>query len=143
MSENLTYGRSVDTWSGLVSETTDILQEVARRGTTITYTELNSLLMERTGRPVFDFSKGSERAALGQLLGEVSEASYASDSVLLSALVVGSNKEEFEPSSGFYTLAQNNGWLDPGISRDERVLFWHGQLEAAYKRFRRRRRVPR
>ena len=143
MSGDLVYGRSAEQWRDLVAETTEILEEVARQGLTMTYTELNSRLVGRTGGSVFDFSKGSERPALGKLLGEVSEESYAADKVMLSALVVGSDKEAFEPSGGFYALAQQNGWLRADATRDDRVLFWHGQLESTYKRYKRRRRVTR
>lgn len=65
-------GRDELEWNELVAATTEFLIEQARLQRTTSYTERNAVLVRRTGARPFDF-EDSERAAMGQLLGEVAQ----------------------------------------------------------------------
>lgn len=63
------YGRDEGQWDELIGEAVGFLEDQARLARLTTYTELNTVLAQRTRRRSFDFSQDSERAAMGSLLG--------------------------------------------------------------------------
>jgi hypothetical protein len=101
------YGRSEDEWDELVDAATEYLAEVARSRTIASYTDLNLELVRRTGRSRFDFNMDRDQAAVGALLGEVTEGTYDEIGAMLSSLVV--QKATGDPGEGFYRLARSPG----------------------------------
>ena len=79
------------------------------------YTEMNTVLAQRTGFRKFDFDQESERAAMGHLLGRISDREFPRTSVLISAIVNYLDANDAGP--GFYKLAQQKGLLQRGPSR--------------------------
>jgi hypothetical protein len=116
-----------------VTATGEFLAEQARMERTTTYTELNAVLVRRTGARPFDFSKEAERAAMGALLGEVSEANLPEVGAMLSALVIYLN--ENDAGSGFYGFATELGLLPAGATRDDKTRFWVNQVKAVHSHF--------
>lgn len=136
------YGRSDEEWTTLAGATKAFLLERAALRLTTSYTELNTVLARRTHLARFDFDLDSERAALGELLGQVSEDTVVeAGGLLISALVQYLNANDAGP--GFYVLARQRGLPVPGRLED-RQIFWAGHVGALhdlYAQTRRRRPV--
>jgi hypothetical protein len=111
------YGRDEADWERLTSAGLEFLQERARMGRLSSYTELNQVLVQRTGLRAFDFGLDGERA-MGQLLGGISEISNRESGVLISALVPYLN--ENWPGPGFYELAVRLDAMRRGYSHPAR-----------------------
>ncbi|WP_199444335.1 hypothetical protein [Umezawaea beigongshangensis] len=127
------YGRSDDEWDRLVQEGKQFLVEQAALQRTTTYTELNAVLVRRTGVKGFDFGLPSERAALGDLLERVVEDCFAeTGGLLISALV--QYLDANDAGSGFYVLARSKGFPVPAKA-SERQLFWAGHVGALHKHY--------
>ncbi|MFD1152021.1 hypothetical protein [Saccharothrix hoggarensis] len=127
------HGRSDDEWDRLVEEGKRFLVEQAALRRTTTYTELNAVLARRTDVRGFDFEQGSERAALGHLLGQIADDSFAeTGGLLISALVqyIDAN----DAGSGFYALARAKGLPVPSNAGD-RQLFWAGHVGALHRHY--------
>jgi hypothetical protein len=77
------------------------------------YTEMNQALVQRTGLRRFDFDQESERAAMGHLLGQISEREYPRTALLISAFVHYLDANEAGP--GFYRLAQKKDLISPRL----------------------------
>lgn len=135
----MNYGRSDEDWDTLEAATRAFLIERAELETLTTYTELVKVLHRRTGLRSFDTDRADERAALGYLLGRVSERSVAETAsdgggrVMLSALVKYLN--ENDAGTGFYGLAAQLGLFPEHSSPRERLDFWQGQVGKAHARF--------
>jgi hypothetical protein len=102
------------------------------------YTELNTVLGQRTSARVFDFDLDSERAAIGELLGEIVELERPACGHMISAIVIYLN--ENDAGKGFYNLAELNGDLPKGSSRNQRLAFWSKEVAEVHKHYRSRRR---
>ncbi|ACU35962.1 hypothetical protein KCV87_10095 [Actinosynnema pretiosum subsp. pretiosum] len=127
------YGRSDDEWDTLAEEGRRFLVEQAELKRMTTYTEFNATIARRTGLRAFDFDAESERAALGDLLGQIAEGSFReTGGLLISALVqyLSSN----DAGTGFYALARAKGLPVPGNAAD-RQLFWAGHVGALHKHY--------
>lgn len=111
------YGRSDDEWDELVDAATDHLIEVARDRNLTNYTDLSSQLVRRTGHSGFDFKTARDQAAVGALLADVIERTYAEIGAMLSALVV--LKATGDPGDGFYRYAKQLGLFKPGMEKFE------------------------
>ena len=123
------YGRDDAEWDELVSEGHRFLREVAGRGRLTSYTELNAVLIHRTGLRGFDFSQKDGRAAMGELLGRiVAQDQQDHPGLMISALVAYLN--ENNAGAGFYDLAQHNGLLPHGASPQSKERFWIEQVRA-------------
>lgn len=131
----IAYGRTEDEWHRLTDEGTAFLVERARMERVTSYTEMNATLARRTGLRPFDFDRQDERAAMGALLGRITEATFGSTGVLISALVHYLDANDAGP--GFYALAQRLGLLPPKASRNDKEAFWVGQVRAVHDRYRR------
>ncbi|MEU6233550.1 hypothetical protein [Kitasatospora sp. NPDC047058] len=128
------YGRDELEWDELVGAGLDFLRErAAQPGDPMTtYSELNAVLVERTGLPGFDFGQARDRAAVGHLLGLVVERDFPQSRLMLSALV--RYQGENDAGSGFYALAQQLGLLPKGASADTKWEFWIGQINGLQQR---------
>ncbi|WP_448638654.1 hypothetical protein [Geodermatophilus sp. URMC 63] len=132
------YDRSDDTWDELTRVGAEILIERARLRRVTTYTELNTVLARRTGQPAFDFSRDAERAAMGQLLFRIVEATWDPDrKLMISALVHYLDQNDAGP--GFYTLAADKGLLPRTANRNARLEFWVRQVAALHELYATRR----
>ena len=87
------YGRPDDQWPGLVSAGKEFLQERGKLGRDTSYTEMSTVLSQRTGYPAFDFSQQVERAGMGHLLGLIVEDTYPRVGAMLSSIVVLSGRQ--------------------------------------------------
>jgi hypothetical protein len=103
------YGRTEDEWDKLEDAGWEFLVSQARLERTTSYTEINTVLTRRTGVREFNFDLDGERAAMGELLGEISERSYRKAHLLISVLVQYLNANDTGP--GFYQLAQDKKLL--------------------------------
>jgi hypothetical protein len=133
----LRYGRDEAEWDELEDAGLSFLIERARLERVTSYTEMNVTLSQRTGFRVFDFGRDSERAAMGELLGRISDREFPRTGVLISAIVNYLDANDAGP--GFYRLAQHHHLLPPGLSRQRQWEFWAahvGQVFAAYPRLR-------
>lgn len=68
------YGRSDEEWTDLVKAGKAFLVERAVMRRTTSYTEFNASLVNRTGFVGFNFDLDHDRAAIGELLGQISES---------------------------------------------------------------------
>jgi len=62
------YGREDADWDALITAGRRFLEERAKLQKTTSYTELNTVLHQRTRLRSFDFSRNDERAAMGHLV---------------------------------------------------------------------------
>lgn len=125
------YGRDDEEWTELVSEGHRFLKEVAGRERLTSYTELNTVLTNRTGLEGFDFSQPGERAAMGELLGRIVERDQVDNpGLMISSVVVYLNANDAGP--GFYALAQHDGVLAADASPQAKEKFWVDQVRACY-----------
>lgn len=119
------YGREDDEWAALEAAGWEFLTARARLERPTSYTEMNTVLARRTGVRAFDFDLDGERHAMGELLGQLSERSFAQACLLISVLVHFLNANDAGP--GFYELAQRKRLLPPGA---DRLAFWVGHVRA-------------
>ncbi|MFD0272578.1 hypothetical protein ACFVHB_01555 [Kitasatospora sp. NPDC127111] len=127
------YGRDELEWDELVGAGLDFLRERAGLSDpTTTYTEMNAVLVERTGLPGFDFGQARDRAAMGHLLGLIVDRDFPQSGLMLSALV--RYQGENDAGSGFYALAQQLGLLPKGAPVDAKWEFWIRQIKGLQQR---------
>ena len=129
------YGRDEEEWDDLEEAGLGFLRERARLERVTSYTETNAVLAQRTGHRRFDFDQESERAAMGYLLGRISDREFGRTGVLISAIV--NYLDTNDAGLGFYKLAQDKGLLLRGQSRARQWEFWAthvGEVFAAYRR---------
>lgn len=130
------YGRSEDDWARLAAVGKEFLIERARMRRTTSYTEFNAALVNRTGAAGFDFELEADRAAVGALLGQISEIAAAeTGGLLISALVQYLDTNDAGP--GFYALARSKGLTVPHLA-DDRQLFWASHVGHVHRHFARR-----
>ncbi|HCT80557.1 MAG TPA: hypothetical protein DGT23_29125 [Micromonosporaceae bacterium] len=132
------YGRSQEEWARLAAVGKKFLIERATMQRTTTYTELNAALANRTDTAGFNFDLDADRAAIGELLGQISEDTVTeTGGLLISALVqyLGAN----DAGPGFYTLARNSGLPVP-TTNESRQLFWAGHVGELHRHYARPRR---
>jgi hypothetical protein len=108
----------------------EFLVAQARLEQTTSYTETNTVLARRTGVREFDFDLDGERHAMGELLEQLSLRSFAQTGLLISVLVQYLNANDAGP--GFYRLAQRKRLLRPRASRDDKLTFWVGHVQAVH-----------
>ncbi|KAA0098929.1 hypothetical protein CIW49_13715 [Mycolicibacterium sp. P1-18] len=124
------YGRDDDEWDELLDAAIEYLVEIARDRAITNYTDLSSALARLTGYARFDFSADRDQAAVGALLGEVTDRTYDEIGAMLSALVV--QKATGDPGEGFYRLARKMGLLPPGLQKFE---FFQGQVGLVHEKY--------
>jgi hypothetical protein len=121
------YGRSDAEWDALQAAGWEFLRARAALERTTSYLEMNTVLARRTGVREFDFGLDGERRAIGELLGQLSEQSFARAGLLISVLVQYLNANDAGP--GFYELAQRKKLLRPRASQDDKLIFWGGHIK--------------
>ncbi|UXA18783.1 hypothetical protein [Mycobacterium sp. SMC-4] len=124
------YGRGDDEWNDLVDAATEYLIEVARGRSLTTYTDLSTELSNRTGYARFEYDLPRDQAAIGALLGEVTDGTLDEVGAMLSALVV--QKGTGDPGEGFYRFARKLGLLHPGIEKFE---FFQAQVASIHANY--------
>jgi hypothetical protein len=125
------YGRTDDEWAHLIEAGYVFLKDVARRGRSTSYTELNAVLARRTGHRGFDFSEADERSAMGHLLGSIVDRDRETNpNMMISAIVIYLNRND--AGSGFCSKARKDGLLLPGVPKDE---FWIDQVKAVHAHY--------
>lgn len=126
------YGRSEEEWDVLVESGLKFLIERARMRKVTTYTEMNTTLARRTGCLEFDFDRADERAAMGHLLGLITERYDPESRIMISSLVhyLGAN----DAGPGFYDLARTFKILPKNASTAARLEFWISQINQVYQR---------
>ncbi|WP_231640671.1 hypothetical protein [Nocardiopsis sp. NRRL B-16309] len=124
------YGRAEGEWEELIEETVTFLEEQSRLERLTSYTELNSVLVRRTGQRAFDFSSDADRAAMGHLLGAAVERTRSEVQAMISAIVVYLNAND--AGTGFYKLASELGELSPNPSSAQKEAFWAGQVKKVH-----------
>lgn len=127
------WGRQDSEWSELTEATGRFLSEQARLQRLTSYTELNTVLGQRTDARIFDFDKDSERAAMGALLGEVAQIHLAEVGALVSAIVIYLNENDAGP--GFYRMASASGLLGSKPTADQRLTFWAEQVKIVHEHY--------
>lgn len=124
------YGRSEDEWDELVDAATDYLIEVAKGRRLVNYTDLSSELARRTGYAGFEYDMPRDQAAVGALLGEVTDGTHAEVGAMLSSLVV--QKATGDPGEGFYRFARSLGAMGPGVEKFE---FFQAQVGLVHRHY--------
>ncbi|OBG42932.1 hypothetical protein [Mycolicibacterium fortuitum] len=124
------YGRSDDEWSELLNAATDYLVEVAKSRGLTNYTDLSAELVNRTGYARFDYNLDRDQAAIGALLGQVTDGTLDDAGTMLSALVV--QKATGDPGEGFYRFARKLGLLRPGVEKFE---FFQAQVALVHEKY--------
>lgn len=132
--EGTRHGRSHGDWEQLTAQCRRFLVEYAQKQRTTSYTELNAVLAQRTTARTFDFDLHSERAALGELLGEVALLERPACGHLISAIVLYLNDNS--AGSGFFNLAIEIGELPPDATDDQKLAFWTGEVRAVHEHYR-------
>jgi hypothetical protein len=89
---------------------------------------MNTVLARRTGVREFDFGLDGERRPMGELLGQLTERSFARAGLLTSVLGQYLNANDVGPR--FYELAQRKKLLRPRASQDEKLIFWVSHVKA-------------
>lgn len=127
------WGREEFEWQDLFDTTAAFLAQQARLGRLTSYTEVNTVLHQRTGLRRFDFDHDNERAALGALLGEVATEKFPEVGALISSIVVylGQNDAGF----GFFQLATRLSLLTPKPTADEKLVFWSSQVKKTHEHY--------
>jgi hypothetical protein len=128
------YGRTEAEWADLEAAGWDFLVSRARKPHPITtYTELNAVLAHRTGQPPWNFDLGADRAAMGELLGRLTDRSFAetkdrpSCGLMISALCM--YLDQNDVGQGFYAKAAELRLIPTEhLRKDAKDEFWIRQL---------------
>ena len=105
MTNGAFYNRSDAQWGELEEVGWDLLLD--RAFTMTDYTELNQALARRTGQPAWDFGRADHRAAMGELLGRLTDRSFGESGLMISALC--KYMYENDAGDGFYRKALSLG----------------------------------
>ena len=116
----LIFGRPESEWDELVTACLDFLVE---RGE----------LARRTGVAPFDFGQAAGRAALGHLLGLVTDQTFEESRLLISALVIYLHGDR--PADGFFGLAADRGLISKTATALERETFWVKHVADVQERY--------
>jgi hypothetical protein len=112
------YEIPLDLWTPVRDEILQILRDVARRKTTITYSSLAA--------KVTRFALSPESYALHELLGEIARAEDAAGRGMLSVLVV--HKRDGMPGQGFFKLA-----AELGRKADDEMAILSNELKLVHR----------
>jgi hypothetical protein len=126
------YGRTGADWERLAAEGQDHLEDLAAHRADTSYGEMNAELSRRTGLRPFDLDQPGERKTMGELLGQISDASYAEHGVLISALV---HHQDGDPGRGFYDLAERKGLIPRSLPQMARWEWWIGHVAAVHRAY--------
>lgn len=135
------YGRTNEQWQELINAASESLKRTAKLRRDTNYTALNHEICRATGQSAFDFANAADRAAMGELLGDVVDATFDEHEVMLSALVM--YIDQNRPGPGFYHLAASRGLLDADATPTQKEKVWIEQFNRAIDAYGRTRRNPR
>jgi len=123
------YGRTPDEWAELEVVGWKFLLDTARQPLkcVTSYSELNHVLANNTGQPEWNFDSEIGRAAMGELLGRLSDRSFGECGLMISALCKYLRGNDVAP--GFYNKAVDLGLLKPGMSGAAKEAFWVDHLK--------------
>jgi hypothetical protein len=127
------WGRADDEWQQLVDATAEFLAQQARLARLTSYTEVNTVVHQRTGLRPFDFDQESERAAFGAVLGEVAAAKLPEVGALISSIVVYLGQNDAGP--GFFRLASSLNLLTHKPNADQKLAFWASQVKKTHEHY--------
>jgi hypothetical protein len=125
------YGRTQQEWNDLAAAALTFLVEQARLGRTTTYTELNTVLGQRTSARTFDFDLESERAAMGELLGRVVLADIGTSGQMISSIVIYLNENDAGP--GFYKFGESLGRLPKNSTGAQKDAIWSNEVRGIHQ----------
>lgn len=101
------------------------LKDIARRGITITYTDLN-----RNCSLNLDYNNIKDRNEIAKILGDISKDEFKKGHPLLSAVVVLKGSHPPTPAFGFFTLWEELGLKNKGESRE---IFFAKELRRVFE----------
>jgi len=129
MNADRNYGRSTAEWAELEAVGWKFLLDTARQPVkcVTSYSELNHVLADNTGQPEWNFDWETDRSAMGELLGRLSDRSFGECGLMISALCMYLRGNDVAP--GFYNKAVDLGLLKPGQSRAVKEAFWVEHLK--------------
>ncbi len=120
----LTYGFATGEWESACRWARHCLQQIARRGTTITYSDLTGE-MARAGQIALE----AHGSPLAGMLGQISTLEHEQGRPMVSAVVV--HKGDAAPGPGFWQFARHLG-LTSGGGRHAQLEFWSVELARCY-----------
>lgn len=134
MNDGKMYDRTETEWARLEAAAWDFLVSRARKPHPITtYTELNAVLAHRTGQPPWNFDLQADRTAMGELLGRLTDRSFAETknrpggSLMISALCM--YLDQNDVGQGFYGKAAELRFIPTEhLRKDAKDAFWIKQL---------------
>lgn len=134
--------RTAEQFDELVDETCRFLADIARAKRLTSYTELNTVLAQRTGQPAFDFAQAAERSRIALVLRDacLREIEKGGRYMLTSIVTyLGAN----DAGPGFFALAVELGdKLDRPLreraSKDAKLTFWVEQTQAVFDAYAKR-----
>lgn len=100
------------------------LKEVAKRGTTITYTDLNDEC-----NLDLDYDNIKYRNEIAQILGDISKEEHKNNRPLLSVVVVLKGSHPPTPAFGFFNLVEELGLRKKDESRE---IFFAKELRKVF-----------
>jgi len=106
------------------------LKEVAKNGTTITYTDLN-----RECCLNLDFNNINDRNKISEILGEISKHEVKEGRPMLSALVVLKGAIPSAPAYGFYAYAEELGVWD---GKGDQKVFFYRELKRCWEQWKKK-----
>ena len=113
-----------DTRAQWILRVREFLLERLRLDRTTTYTEVNTVVANRLGVALLDFSNPADRDEMSRILREVVilDQRETGTQRLLTAIVI--YLDSNEPGPGFFALGVELGLLASNATRDERLEFW-------------------
>ena len=129
------YDRTETEWADLEAAGWDFLVSRAHKPHPITtYTELNAVLTHRTGQPPWNFDLQADRAAMGELLGRLTDRSFAETKnrpgggLMISALCM--HLDQNDVGRGFYGKAAELRLIpSEHLRKDAKDAFWIRQMK--------------
>lgn len=100
------------------------LQSVAKAGTMITYSELNTCCKLN-----LDFNNIKDRNIISKILGEISQHEVKEGRPMLSAVVILKGTVPPFPAHGFFNYASELGVRNPG---EADLNLWYRQLKKSW-----------
>jgi hypothetical protein len=135
MNHGQMYDRTESEWAYLEAAGWDFLVSRACKPHPITtYTELNAVLAHRTGQPTWDFDLQTGRAAMGELLGRLTDRSFAETKnrpgggLMISALCM--YLDQNDVGQGFYGKAAELRLIPTEhLRKGAKDKFWINQVK--------------
>jgi hypothetical protein len=127
------YGRAEVEWAALETAGWDFMIGRAPQPYPVTtYTEMNAVLAHRTGQPPWNFDLQADRAAMGVLLGRLTDRSFAETKDHLGGLMISSlcmYLDQNDVGQGFFVKAAELGLIpSEHMSKDAKDTFWIRQM---------------